>query len=149
MSDYIDGDYQDIEPGSQDDPFEEAPRLGTLLRHYRKRAGLSQRQLAGESQVEQSNISLIERGDTKTPWNATLETLGETLARHIPGISGRVIADRLIEAKNMKPTEYYGVDPQAVMLSDRMATHDARTKRVIYEAISHMMDAFEELQKGG
>ncbi len=147
MSDYIEGDIQEIEPGSEEDLFAELPRLGSLLRHYRKRAGLSQRELADESQVEQSNISLIEKGATLNPWTATLEALARAIARHIPGSSERQITDRLNEAKNLKPTEYYGIDPQAVMLSDRLATLDPKKRRIVYEAISHMVDAFEAIEK--
>jgi transcriptional regulator with XRE-family HTH domain len=142
MNDTIEGE---VVPGSEEDAFYELPRLGQLLRHYRRRAGLSQRLLAMESQVEQSNISLIERGDTRNPWNSTLETLATTIARHIPGITARQIADRLIEAKTMKPADYYGVDPQAVMLSDRLATHPARVRRLLYELMNRVADTFEEL----
>ena len=144
MSDYIDGD---IVPDGEEDLFADMPRLGQLLRHYRRRAGLSQRQLANESQVEQSNISLIERGDTRNPWNSTLEALAAAIARHIPGIAARQIADRLIEAKSMKPSEYYGVDPQAVLLSDRLATHPARARRLLYELMNRVADTFEELRR--
>jgi len=144
MSDYIEGE---VVPGSDEDAFEELPRLGQLLRHYRRRAGLSQRQLAMESQVEQSNISLIERGDTRNPWNSTLEALATAISRYIPGIAARQIADRLIEAKTMKPADYYGVDPQAVMLSDRLATHPGRTRRLLYELMNRVADTFEELRR--
>lgn len=139
MSDYIEGE-------AQDDEFEDLLRLGQLLRHYRRRAGLSQRQLAMESHVEQSNISLIERGDTRNPWNSTLESLAEAMARYIAGAEARQIADRLIEAKKMKPAAYYGVDARAVMISDRIATQPVTLRRILYEALNRILDAFEEAQ---
>lgn len=147
MSDYVDGEFQEVGPGSPDDEFGDFPRLGGLLRHYRQRAGLSQQELANESRVEASNISMIERGETRNPWPRTIEQLATALSRHILSSSAREIADRLSEAKNLKPSEYYGVDPEAVMLSDRLSTHTPKARRAIYEALSRVVDVFDTISK--
>lgn len=132
---------------TEPDEFHELPRLGSLLRHYRKRAGLSQRALAVEAKVDQSNVSLIEKGATLNPWNSTLEALAVALARRIPNTSARYIADQLIEAKNAEPPELPGVDPRAVKISDRVATFSPKAQGILYSLIDQLVDTIGEMDK--
>lgn len=43
-----------VTPGSEEDEFAIQPRLGQLMKHYRQRAGLTQRDLERLSGVDQS-----------------------------------------------------------------------------------------------
>lgn len=132
----------------RDDEFQEIPRLGSLLRHYRKRAELSQRALAVEAEVDQSNVSLIEKGATLNPWNSTLEALAVALARRIPNTSARYIADQLIASKRAEPPAPMAVDPRAVKISDRVATFSPRAQSILYYLIDQLVDGVEELDNG-
>jgi transcriptional regulator with XRE-family HTH domain len=129
-------------PAGDDNPFAELPRLGQLLRHYRHRSGLSQRLLARESGVDESNISLVESGKTTNPWDDTLYRLACTLALHIPNTSAERITERLIEAKRHKPTAYT-VEPGLVLINDRLGVLGHKMTRIAIEAFNHMLDALE------
>lgn len=143
-NEYIEGEYE-IEPGSDEDAFEELPRLGQLLRHYRRRAGISQRILSRESGVDESNISLIESGKTANPWDYTLDRLAAVLSRNIPGSTPEQISARLIEAKNNKPTAY-SVHPGLVLLNDRLGTMEARLIRIAIDLFNQALDALENVR---
>jgi transcriptional regulator with XRE-family HTH domain len=139
MDNYIEGE---VVPGGEEDLFADLPRLGQLLRHYRHRAGLSQRLLARESGVDESNISLCESGRTINPWDATLDRLAAVLSRHIPGSTPQQISARLIEAKHHRPTEYT-VHPGLVLINDRLSTLDGRLARIAVGLFNQLLDALE------
>ncbi|MBN1430431.1 MAG: helix-turn-helix domain-containing protein [Anaerolineae bacterium] len=140
--DYIDGE---IAPGSPEDEFFELPRLGQLLRHYRRRAGLSQRILARESGVDESNISLIESGKTTNPWDYTLDRLAAVLSRHIPNTTQEAIYARLLEAKQHKPAEYT-VHPGLVLINDRLGVLGSRATTIAIELFNRAIDALEDMR---
>ncbi|HEY1868109.1 MAG TPA: helix-turn-helix domain-containing protein, partial [Candidatus Cybelea sp.] len=56
-----------------------SPDFGTLLRHYRLAAGLSQEALAERARVSSEGISALERGYRRTPQRETLALLAEAL----------------------------------------------------------------------
>ncbi len=125
----------------EDNPFEK-PRLGQLLRHYRRRAGLSQAMLARESGVDESNISLVESGKTSNPWDDTLYRLAVILSHHIPNSSPEQIAARLQEAKKHKPTAY-NIHPGLILINDRLLTLDGKLARVAITLFNQLLDALE------
>jgi predicted ATPase/transcriptional regulator with XRE-family HTH domain len=57
-----------------------SPDFGTLLRHYRLAAGLSQEALAERARMSTQGISALERGYRRTPQRETLALLVEALA---------------------------------------------------------------------
>ena len=57
-----------------------AADFGTLLRHYRLAAGLSQEALAERARVSSEGISALERGYRRTPQRETLSLLADALA---------------------------------------------------------------------
>ena len=57
-----------------------SPDFGTLLRHYRLAAGLSQEALAERARMSTQGISALERGYRRTPQRETLALLVGALA---------------------------------------------------------------------
>lgn len=123
-------------------------RVGTLLRHYREYAGLSQRALTEKSGVEQSNISNIESGNTPTPQDATLERLAVTLAQVIPNADPTDIYDRLVEAKENRATTKQ-MPPAVESVADRLMVLDERYMRHAVNAIHALLDTLDKFYKMG
>ncbi|MBV8725857.1 MAG: helix-turn-helix domain-containing protein [Candidatus Eremiobacteraeota bacterium] len=63
-----------------DRPAPGSPEFGTLLRHYRVAAGLSQEALAERAHMSANGIGALERGYRRTPQRETLELLAGALA---------------------------------------------------------------------
>jgi predicted ATPase/DNA-binding XRE family transcriptional regulator len=61
----------------------ETPTFGTLLRHYRLRAGLSQEALAERAHLSTRAVSALEQGINRAPRAATLAVLADALALSI------------------------------------------------------------------
>lgn len=59
---------------------EQSPSFGTLLRQYRRAAGLTQEELAERARLSRGAIDTLERGARRTPRKATVELLAEALA---------------------------------------------------------------------
>jgi transcriptional regulator with XRE-family HTH domain len=128
-----------------DQPETMTIRLSSLLRHYRQYSGLSQRELAMESGVDQSNISLIETGGTTRPWDATLESLAAAMAMHIPNGDAQRIADHLKEAKRDRPAADYRILPALILLNDRLIVRPARFVEAALRVINALLDALEDV----
>lgn len=137
MSETIDGEYTD--DGPVEDLFDDVPRLGSLVRHYRIQAGMTQAGLAAESGITESVLSLIENGKTANPWTSTLEKLARQLAPRIPNASADHILTRLVEARDYRVTAY-AILPGMVLLNDRLSIMDRKTQRIALEAFNAILE---------
>lgn len=105
----VEGDYQEIPgevtPESPQDEFASvgsAPRLGSLLIHYREHiCRLTQNELAHRSGVNQATISLAENG--RAAQKRTLESLARVFAEYATWQSYEQIIDALMDARAEKP----------------------------------------------
>ncbi len=70
----------------------EAVPFGDLLRHYRKRAGLTQEELAEQAGLSARAISDLERGVNRTPRPYTSRQLAEALHLGLAIWSGSAIS---------------------------------------------------------
>lgn len=70
-----------------------APASAALLHAARRRAGLTQRELARRSGTAQSVIARIERGQTSPTWDTLARLLGAAGFELRPGLALRPIAD--------------------------------------------------------
>lgn len=146
MSDYIDSEYVEPEPIPQEeDEFADIPRLGSLVRHYRLRAGMTQAGLAAESGITESVLSLIENGKTANPWTSTLEKIANILAPQIPNASADHILTRLVEARDYRVTAY-AILPGLVLLNDRLSTLDRKTIRIAVDTFNTILDALVKMR---
>jgi transcriptional regulator with XRE-family HTH domain len=59
---------------------EQPPSFATLLRQYRRAAGLTQEELAERAGLSRAAINTLERGTRRTPRKETLALLAEALA---------------------------------------------------------------------
>src|SRR5215469_8488387 len=57
-----------------------APTIGTLLKRYRRAAGLTQEALAERAGISADTISALERGGNLHPRNDTIDRLADALA---------------------------------------------------------------------
>lgn len=144
MSDYIDSKYMEPVP-QEEDEFADIPRLGSLVRHYRKRAEMTQAGLAAESGLTESVLSLIENGKTANPWTSTLEKLAAVLAPRIPNASAEHILTRLVEARDYRVTAY-AIIPGLVLLNDRLSVLDRKTVRIAVDVFNNILDALLKIR---
>lgn len=92
--------------------------MGTRLRSLRERAGLTQTELAQRSGVEQTVISRVESGRTKSPSVSTMRALADALGVSLARLTGgevlgaegprAVVNDELVRAlfRAMHPDRY-------------------------------------------
>lgn len=92
--------------------------MGTRLRSLRERAGLTQTELAQRSGVEQTVISRVESGRTKSPSVSTMRALADALGVSLARLTGgealgsdaprAPISDELVRAlfRAMHPDRY-------------------------------------------
>lgn len=83
-------------------PFH-ADSFAVLLRHYRKRAGLTQQELAGRSRLSVRAISDLERGIRKMPHKDTLALVIEALCLSENDASALRSAVRQIRSRQISP----------------------------------------------
>lgn len=124
-------------PPPEENPFEAlTPRLGELLTHLRERLGWSQYDLARHTGIDQANISKIETGQIRKPWQRTLQRMVDVFNAH--GID--VTVQQLLYAID-RPAEDYGIDKRLVLLYDRVMTQPPHFRESFIRAIYAMYDA--------
>ena len=72
-------------------------KTSELIRHYRKQAGLTQKELANRLSIKQQNLSQYESGD-RTPKLTTLSRIAAAL-----GISPELLLDDSFKADLLQP----------------------------------------------
>jgi tetratricopeptide (TPR) repeat protein/transcriptional regulator with XRE-family HTH domain len=96
--------------------------FGTLLRHYRVAAGLTQEELAERARLSRRSITAMERGTAHTPRRDTLELLAEALALEAHERAVFLEAGRRRGSSNgQQEPSGAGVDASFVGRSDELA----------------------------
>jgi transcriptional regulator with XRE-family HTH domain len=88
--------------------------LGTELRRHRKKAGLTQRDLAREAGLSERTVRALEQtSGTLDSWNAALDTLKLTLVgRNLP--AGTTLGQRLATLRRRRRISQEGVPAPSV-----------------------------------
>lgn len=133
----IEGEVADAQPP------ERLP-LGSLIRSYRRYARWSQQELGREAIVDADMLQRIEVGRIRRPHNATLERLAGAFGRRFEHVTAQEIYADLVSARDSLPFTA-APDPAALLISARLRPYSAKVRRIAYDALNALLDAFDAL----